>query len=98
MKTAPKKFIALTLCSLMLMGSFSGISEAYDRDDSPPPPPSHHEDAPPPPPPRHHEDAPPPPRRHHEAPRHQDEGHSSGDVNTAAIVGAVIGAVIAKVT
>jgi len=88
MKTTPKKVIALILCSLMLMGSFSGISEAYDRDDSPPPPPRHHEDAPPPPP-RHHEDAPP---------RHQDEGHSSGDVSTAAIVGAVIGAVIAKVT
>jgi hypothetical protein len=87
MKTTPKKIIALTLCSLMLMGSFGGISEAYDRDDSPPPPPRHHEDAPPPPP-RHHEDA----------PRHQDEGHSSGDVTTAAIVGAVIGAVIAKVT
>jgi hypothetical protein len=87
MKTTPKKIIALTLFGLMLMGSFSGISEAYD-DDSPPPPPRHHEDAPPPPP-RHHEDA---------APHHRDEGHSSGDVNTAAIVGAVIGAVIAKVT
>jgi hypothetical protein len=40
------------------MGSFGGIAEARDRDDSPP--------------------------------QHQDEGHSSGEVNTAAIVGAVI--------
>jgi len=69
MKTTPKKFMALAVCSLMLMGSFGGISEAHDRDDSPPPP-----------------------------PRHQDEGHSSGEVSTAAIAGAVVGAVIAKVT
>jgi len=68
MKTMPKNFIALALCSLMLMGSFGGIAEARDRDE-------------PPPPPRHHEAAPP---------QHQDEGHSSGEVNTAAIVGAVI--------
>jgi hypothetical protein len=69
MKATPKKFMALAVCSLMLMGSFGGISEAHDRDDFPPPP-----------------------------PRHQDEGHSSGEVSTAAIAGAVVGAVIAKVT
>lgn len=71
MKTTPKKFIALTLCTLMLTGSFGGISEARYH---------HH----------HHYDDPPPSQ--------QDEGHSGGEVSTAAIVGAVVGAVIAKVT
>jgi hypothetical protein len=46
----------------------------------------------------HRDDAPPPPPRHYNDAPHHDEGHSSGDVNTAAIVGAVLGAVIAKVT
>jgi hypothetical protein len=72
MKATPKKFMALALCTLMLMGSFGGISEAHYHQ--------HH----------HRNDAPPPSQ--------QDEGHSGGEVSTAAIVGAVVGAVIAKVT
>ena len=94
MKTTPKKFIALTLCSLMLLGSFGGISEAHDRDDSPPPPHRRHYNSqqfy------RHHYDS---QRHHYNAPqRQEDEGHSGGEVSTAAILGAVVGAIIAKTT
>jgi len=53
----------------MLIGRFSGISEAHyhHRDDTPPP-------------------------------SQKDEDHSDCEVSTAAIVGAVLGAVIAKAT
>jgi hypothetical protein len=37
-------------------------------------------------------------RRHYEDPPQQDQGHSEGEVITAGIVGAVVGAVIAKNT
>jgi hypothetical protein len=38
MKATPKKFMALALCTLMLMGSFGGISEAHHhRGDAPSP-------------------------------------------------------------
>ena len=40
-----------------------------------------------------------PPHHHQEHPHHwQSDGHSTGEVTTAAIVGAVLGAVIAKNT
>jgi len=44
----------------------------------------------------HPHDNPPPP--HHRYHGHEDKGHSTGEVTTAAIVGAVAGAVIAKNT
>lgn len=36
--------------------------------------------------------------RYHEDPPQEDQGHSQGEVNTAGIVGAVVGALIAKNT
>lgn len=95
MKPTPKKFIALTLCSLMLMGSFGGISEAHDRDDSPPPPHRRHYNSQQSY--RHHYNS---QQHRYDAPqkRQEDEGHSGGEVSTAAILGAVVGAIIAKTT
>ncbi len=46
----------------------------------------------------HPHDNPPPPPPRHDHNNHHDKGHSSGEVTTAAILGAVAGAVIAKNT
>jgi hypothetical protein len=92
LNTTAKKLMSITLGAAILVGSFGFTTtiEAsprhhhhYDDDYAPPPPPPHHHYR------HHHYDD--PPERH-------DEGHSQGEVNTAAIVGAVIGAVVANNT
>ncbi|MDQ0204942.1 hypothetical protein [Pectinatus haikarae] len=46
----------------------------------------------------HPNDNPPPRQEEPRHPKHNEDGHSTGEVTTAAIAGAVVGAVIAKNT
>lgn len=91
MNNVMKKLMSLTLGVAILFGSLgvAATTEASPRHHG-----AHMEAGnPPPPPPEHRED-----REHHEHHEQEKEGHSTGEVTTAAIVGAVVGAVIANNT
>lgn len=90
-KNVMKKLMSLTLGVAILFGSLgiAATTEASPRHHG-----AHMEAGnPPPPPPEHRED-----REHHDHHEQEKEGHSTGEVTTAAIVGAVVGAVIANNT
>ena len=96
-----KKIMSLTLCTLLGTSLLGGVAAEAS--------PGHHwpqiqyrNDAPPPPDPEHRDEIPPPEKHHkkHHPPQEEDQAnsHSEGEVITAGVVGAVIGAVIAKNT
>jgi hypothetical protein len=84
MNSITKKFLSLTLSFAILFGSLGIVAttEASPAHDR-------YMDA---------GDPPPPPHDHANPPPKKDKGHSSGEVTTAAIVGAAVGAIIAKNT
>lgn len=96
-----QKIMSLVLCTLLGLSLLSGaaaeasphhkLPQIQYRDDAPPPPDLDHRDETPPPE-KHH--------KKHNPPREEDpsESHSEGEVITAGVVGAVLGAVIAKNT
>jgi len=90
MNNVMKKIMSLTLGVAILCGSL-GVAATTEAS------PRHHG--------AHMEAGAPPPPEHREHREHRDEhqepekeGHSTGEVTTAAIVGAVVGAVIANNT
>ena len=77
-----KKTMAITLAALCFSLPLTGIASAHGRHDAPPPPPPHHNDRYD----RHHND------------NTVSRAHSNRKAATSFIVGAVLGAVIAKNT
>ena len=89
------KMTACTLAAIMGMGLAGPALTAAEAS-------SHHSSNPRyerhEPVPEPHEDRHEPPRKHHEDNHETQKTHSQGDVNTAAILGAIAGAIIAKNT
>ena len=83
-----KKTMAITLAALCFSLPLTGIASAHGRHDAPPPPPRHHD--------RYDR------YNRHDRYRHDDntvsKAHSNRKAATSFIVGAVLGAVIAKNT
>ena len=96
-----KKIMSLTLCTLLgtsLLGGAAAEASPYHRL----PQIEYRDDAPLPPEVPHRYDNPPHEKHHkkYNPPREEDpsESHSEGEVITAGVVGAVLGAVLAKNT
>lgn len=82
-KKYAKKITALALAAMFLSLPLTGIASAHGRHDAPPPPPPRHD--------RYDRD------RHHND-NTVSRAHSNRKAATSFVVGAVLGAVIAKNT